>query len=89
MLNETMPSILGSDQAKLAQANAEIDKFKTKTELICASSIALLSGALRHPNATQPNLKPSPLLTEHSMPKPCRLRPRSRNGKSREENIAG
>lgn len=31
MLNETMPSILGSDAAKLAQANAEVDKFKTKT----------------------------------------------------------
>lgn len=31
LLNETMPSILGSDQAKLATANAEIDKFKTRT----------------------------------------------------------
>ena len=31
MLNETMPAILGSDAAKLAQANAEVDKFKTRT----------------------------------------------------------
>ena len=31
MLNETMPQILGGDAAKLAQANAEVDKFKTKT----------------------------------------------------------
>lgn len=31
MLTETMPSILGSDPSKLAQANAEIDKFKTRT----------------------------------------------------------
>lgn len=31
LLNETMPSILGSDPAKLAQANAEVDKFKTRT----------------------------------------------------------
>lgn len=31
MLTETMPSVLGSDPAKLAQANAEVDKFKTKT----------------------------------------------------------
>jgi alkylhydroperoxidase/carboxymuconolactone decarboxylase family protein YurZ len=30
-LNVTMPSIFGNDAAKLAQANAEIDKFKTKT----------------------------------------------------------
>jgi hypothetical protein len=31
VLNETMPSIFGGDAAKLAQANAEIDKFKTET----------------------------------------------------------
>ncbi len=31
MLNETMPMILGSDPAKLAQANAEVEKFKTRT----------------------------------------------------------
>ena len=31
MLNETMPRILAGDPAKLAQANAEIDKFKTRT----------------------------------------------------------
>lgn len=31
LLNETMPSVLGSDQAKLATANAEIDKLKTRT----------------------------------------------------------
>lgn len=31
VLNETMPGIFGGDAAKLAQANAEIDKFKTET----------------------------------------------------------
>ena len=31
LLNETMPGILAGDQAKLATANAEIDKFKTRT----------------------------------------------------------
>ena len=31
MLNETLPRILAGDQAKLAQANSEIDKFKTRT----------------------------------------------------------
>jgi len=31
MLNETVPGILGGDAAKLAQANAEVDKFKAKT----------------------------------------------------------
>jgi len=31
LLNETMPRVLAGDPAKLAQANAEIDKFKTRT----------------------------------------------------------
>ena len=31
LLNETMPRILAGDPAKLAQANAEIEKFKTRT----------------------------------------------------------
>jgi len=31
MLNETMPGILGGDLAKLAQANADVDKFKAIT----------------------------------------------------------
>jgi hypothetical protein len=31
LLNETMPRVLAGDAAKLAQANAEIDKFKTRT----------------------------------------------------------
>lgn len=33
MLNETMPQILAGDKVKLAAANAEIDKFKTRTGL--------------------------------------------------------
>jgi hypothetical protein len=31
LLNETMPRILSGDPGKLAQANADIDKFKTRT----------------------------------------------------------
>ena len=31
LLNETMPQILAGDKEKLAQANAEIDKFKSRT----------------------------------------------------------
>ena len=31
LLNETMPRILAGDQTKLAQANAEIEKFKSRT----------------------------------------------------------
>lgn len=31
LINETLPRVFASDPAKLAQANAEIDKFKTRT----------------------------------------------------------
>ena len=31
LMNETMPRILAGDPAKLAQANAEIEKFKMRT----------------------------------------------------------
>lgn len=31
LLNETMPGVLGGDPAKLATANAEVDKFKKRT----------------------------------------------------------
>lgn len=53
MLNETMPSILGSDPAKLAQANAEVDKFKTKTGVDLRSFDRLvLSARYTYPSAT-------------------------------------
>src|ERR1041384_3273163 len=56
MLNETMPMILGSDPAKLAQANAEVDKFKTKTGIDPRSFDRVVFG-LRYtyptPNATK------------------------------------
>ncbi|MDX6385116.1 MAG: hypothetical protein QOK48_2689, partial [Blastocatellia bacterium] len=31
LINETLPRIFAADPAKLAQANAEIEKFKTRT----------------------------------------------------------
>jgi hypothetical protein len=45
LLNETMPSIVGDDQAKLATANAEIDKFKTRTGIDLRSFDRLVLGA--------------------------------------------
>jgi hypothetical protein len=44
MLTETMPAILGSDAAKLAQANAEVDKFKTRTGVDLRSIDSLAIG---------------------------------------------
>jgi hypothetical protein len=58
MLNETMPSILGSDQAKLDQANAEIDKFKTKTGLDLRQFDRVAAGIrYSYPNATTTRLE--------------------------------
>jgi hypothetical protein len=45
LLNETMPRILAGDQAKLAQANAEIDKFKTRTGIDPRSFDRIVLGA--------------------------------------------
>lgn len=56
-LNQTMPSILGSDPAKLAQANAEVDKFKTKTGIDLRSFDQLVvSVRYEYPSATATKL---------------------------------
>ena len=44
LLKETMPGILGGDPAKLATANAEIDKFKTRTGVDLRSFDRLVLG---------------------------------------------
>ena len=57
MLNETMPSILGRDPAKLAQGIAEVDKFKAKTgvDLRTFDRVAM-SVRYTYPNATTTKL---------------------------------
>ena len=45
LLNETMPSILGSDPAKLAQADAEVEKFKARTGIDPRSFDRVVLGA--------------------------------------------
>ena len=58
MLNETMPSILSSDQAKLDQSNAEIEKFKTKTGLDLRQFNRVAAGIrYSYPNATTTRLE--------------------------------
>jgi hypothetical protein len=44
LLNETMPGILAGDKVKLAAANAEIDKFKTRTGIDLRSFDRLVLG---------------------------------------------
>ena len=58
LLNETMPRILGGDQAKLAQANSEIDKFKTRTGVDLRTFDRVAMGTrYTYPNATTTKLE--------------------------------
>ena len=91
MLNETMPSILGSDQAKLAQANAEIDKFKTKTGLDLRQFNRVAVGMrYAYPNATTTRLETVAIVHGTFDAKAVSASARTAaNGKSREEQYRG
>jgi hypothetical protein len=91
MLNETMPSILGSDPAKLAQGNAEVDKFKTKTgvDLRTFDRVAM-SVRYVYPNATTTKLETVAIAHGTFDAKTVTASARSAaTGKSREENYRG
>ncbi|HXI26042.1 MAG TPA: hypothetical protein VNG71_19470 [Pyrinomonadaceae bacterium] len=91
MLNETMPMILGSDPAKLAQANAEVDKFKTKTGIDPRSFDRVVFG-LRYTYPSPNTTKVESVAIAHGtfnangLASAVRL---AANGKSREEKYRG
>jgi len=91
MLNETMPSILGSDQAKLAQANAEVDKFKTKTGVDLRQFNRVALGVrYAYPNATTTKLETVAIAHGTFDAKAVSASARAAaNGKSREEKYRG
>ena len=91
MLNETMPSILGSDQAKLAQANAEVDKFKTKTGVDLRQFNRVAVGVrYAYPNATTTKLETVAIAHGTFDAKAVSASARAAaNGKSREEKYRG
>jgi hypothetical protein len=91
MLNETMPSILGSDQAKLAQANAEIDKFKTKTGVDLRQFNRVAVGVRYvYPNATTTKLETVAIAHGTFDAKAVSASAReAADGKSREEKYRG
>jgi hypothetical protein len=91
MLSETMPSILGSDQAKLAQANAEIDKFKTKTGVDLRQFNRVAVGMrYAYPNATTTRLETVAIAHGTFDAKAVSASAReAANGKSREEKYRG
>ena len=91
MLNETMPMILGSDPAKLAQANAEVDKFKTKTG-IDPRSFDRVVFALRYTYPTPSTTKVESVAIAHGTFNATGLASAVRlaaNGKSRDEKYRG
>lgn len=91
MLNETMPSILGSDPSKLAQGNAEIDKFKTKTGVDLRQFNRVAVGMRYvYPNATTTRLETVAIAHGTFDAKAVTASAReAANGKSREEKYRG
>lgn len=91
MLNETMPSILGGDPAKLAQGNAEVDKFKIKTGIDLRSFDRVALGVrYAYPNATTTKLETVAIAHGTFDAKALTASARAAaSGKSREEKYRG
>jgi len=91
MLNETMPGILGGDTAKMADANAEVDKFKTKTGVDLHSiDRAVIGVRYTYPSANSTRLET--VAIGHGTFDARALTASARaaaNGKSREEKYRG
>ncbi len=91
LLNETMPSIVGSDPAKLAQANAEVDKFKVRTGIDPRSFDRVALGVhFTYPNANTTRLETVAIahgtFDANSLAASARA---AVNGKAREEKYRG
>lgn len=91
LLNETMPSILGHDPAKLAQANAEVEKFKTRTGIDPRSfDRVALSVRFTYPNANTTKLETVAIAHGTFDAKSLMASARAAaNGKAREEKYRG
>jgi len=90
-LTETMPRILGGDAAKLAQANADIDKFKTRTGVDLRSVDSLAIG-VRYTYPAAKSTKLEVVAIGHGNFNPATVMASVRlaaNGKSREEKYHG
>ena len=91
LLNETMPSILGNDPAKLAQANAEVEKFKTRTGIDPRSFDRVALGVrFTYPNANTTKLETVAIAHGTFDAKSLIASARAAaNGKAREEKYRG
>ena len=91
LLNETMPSIMGNDPAKLAQANAEVEKFKTRTGIDPRSFDRVALGVrFTYPNANTTKLETVAIAHGTFDAKSLMASARAAaNGKAREEKYRG
>jgi len=91
LLNETMPSILGNDPAKLAQANAEVEKFKTRTGIDPRSFDRVALGVrFTYPNANTTKLETVAIAHGTFDAKSLTASARAAaNGKARDEKYRG
>jgi len=90
MLNETMLQILGGDAAKLAQANAEVDKFKTKTGIDLRSFDRVAIGVrYAYPDPKTTKLETVAIAHGSFNAGAITTSVRAANGKSREEKYRG
>lgn len=91
MLTETMPRILGGDVAKLAQANADVEKFKTRTG-VDLRSIESLAIGMHYAYPGPKSTKLEVVAIGHGSFNPTAVAASVRaagNGKSREEKYHG
>jgi len=91
LLNETMPSIVGNDPAKLAQANAEVEKFKTRTGIDPRSfDLVALGVRFSYPSANTTKLETVAIAHGTFDAKSLTASTRAAaNGKAREEKYRG
>jgi hypothetical protein len=91
LLNETMPQILAGDKEKLAQANSEIDKFKSRTGIDPRSFDRVVLG-VRYTYPTANTTKLETVAIAHGKFDAKELAAAARiaaNGKYREEKYRG
>jgi hypothetical protein len=91
MLNETMPGILRGDGPKLAQANADVDKFKTRTG-VDLRSVDRLAIGVRYTYPAEKSIKLEVVAIGHGSFDARAVTESARaaaNGKSREEKYHG
>lgn len=91
LLKETLPQVFAGDNAKLAQINSEIDKFRAQTGIDPAMfNRVVIAAQYTHPTPTVTKLEPVAIATGTFNPASVTLAARlAAKGKAREEKYKG